>query len=201
MFATDRSYKSLELVRTTKFQSSADELPVASQNVDMVFSSEMLEHLPEKIFNGAIGEIKRATKKYVLLTFPNDENTVKNLVQCPNCQFIFNKSYHLRNLNLSKITSLFSEYTLQKHFVLGAKIRNYNSVLSFIKHKFSPSSSWIPKNWTPDGRRSTMCPDCETAFEIPYNFHFISFVCDLLNSVLSPKRPYQLCVLLKKNNA
>ena len=124
VFATDRSYKSLELVRTTKFQSSADELPVASQNVDMVFSSEMLEHLPEKIFNGAIGEIKRATKKYVLLTFPNDENTDKNLVQCPNCQFIFNKSYHLRNLNLSKITSLFSEYTLQKHFVLGAKIRN-----------------------------------------------------------------------------
>lgn len=196
--ATDRSFNAVKLVRINKFQSSADNLPAKNNSFDLVFSSEMIEHLPQTIFDSAINEFKRVSKKYIFLTFPNDENIEKNLVECTRCKNIFNKSYHLRSLNRNTIEKLFGEYRVVKNFVTGHPIRGYNKLLGRIKHRLSPASSWIPKYWTPDGRRNTMCPACGYPFEIPYRFNPIATVCDLTNILLSPKKPYQLCILLKK---
>jgi SAM-dependent methyltransferase len=198
VFATDRSINSLKYVETEKFQSSTDNLPVQTQSIDLVFSSEMIEHLPDEIFYNALDEFRRVSKKYIMLTFPNNENLEKNLVQCPNCNSRFNKSYHLRSITANSIQVFFSEYKLINSFTVGTRIRGYNNSLSAIKHKFTPSSVWIPKHWTPDGRRSTMCPKCNTKFDIPYNFSLFAYACDALNMVLSPKKPYQICVLLEK---
>lgn len=196
--STDRSFNAVKHVNTTKFQSSADLLPVNNNSFDLVFSSEMLEHLPQSIFNSAIEEFKRVSRKYILLTFPNNENIEKHFVKCSECKHIFNKSYHLRTLNLNSIKKLFPQYEILKSFLLGAPVRNYNKLLGKIKHALSPSTSWIPNYWTPDKRRDTMCPNCGNSFDIPYKFHPVAAFCDSINMILSPKIPYQLCVLLEK---
>ena len=87
------------------------------------------------------------------------------------------------------------------HFTFGLKVRGYNSILENIKHTYSPSFAWIPRIWTDKGGRSTMCPECSIEIDIPYKFHFIAFLCDILNILMSPKKPYQLFVLLEKKNA
>ena len=198
VFATDRSINSLKYVETEKVQSSADYLPVQNTSVDLVFSSEMIEHLPDEIYYNALDEFRRVSKKYIMLTFPNDENIEKNLVQCPKCNSNFNKSYHLRRINMNKIQTFFSEYKLIDHFLVGTKIRGYSTALLAIKHRFTPSSAWIPKHWTPDGRRKTMCPVCNHKFDIPYSFSLFAYAIDAVNMFLSPKKPYQICVLLEK---
>lgn len=200
IYATDRSLNSLKFVDTNKFQSSADYIPVIDNSVDMVFSSEMVEHLPDEIFYNALDEFRRISSKYIMLTFPNNENIGKNTVECPECGSRFNKSYHLRNISLNRIQKLFDDYNLVTHFTTGTKIRSYDKHVLAIKQKFSPPSAWIPKHWTPDGRRKTMCPICNNKFDIPYRFHPIAFACDLLNMTMSPKRPYQLCVLFEMKN-
>ncbi|PKL87588.1 MAG: hypothetical protein CVV23_14650 [Ignavibacteriae bacterium HGW-Ignavibacteriae-2] len=196
--ATDRSFNSLKYVKTDKFQSSADRISAHDNSYDLVFSSEMIEHLPDEIFYNAMEEFRRVSSKYILLTFPNNENIEKNLVECPNCYKRFNKSYHLRSLDLKRIQTILSDCNLITHFTTGTKIRGYDKFLSLIKHKFTPPWSWIPRHWTPDGRRSTMCPECGYKFKIPYSFNPMAFACDSLNILASPKKPYQLCVLFEK---
>lgn len=200
VFAIDRSMKALQFVNKNRIQSSADNIPLKQKSVDLVFSSEMIEHLPDDIYANAISEFRRIAKTYIFLTFPDNENISKNFVECKNCKTIFNKSYHLRTLNKKTITNAFSDFEIISTFRTGSLIRPYNKILSHLKHKFSPSDSWIPLHWTPDGRRNTMCPNCSTLFDIPYKFNFISFLCDSINSLISPKRPYQICMLLKRKN-
>ncbi|MBU0474916.1 MAG: methyltransferase domain-containing protein [Bacteroidetes bacterium] len=198
ILAADRSLNALKYVKTKKINISADFLPIKDNSFDLVFSSEMIEHLPDDIFTKSISEMKRVSKKYIYLTFPNDENIKKQVTECTKCSYVFNKSYHLRSINLELIKKLFPEYKVNLAFEYGAKIRDYNKVLNLLKHKFVPSSAWIPMFWTPNQKRTTSCPNCNHQYEIPYKFNFIAFVLDRLNVIISKKRPYQLCVLLEK---
>lgn len=194
----DRSFNALKYVATNKVQGSADLLPIKIDKVDLLFSSEMLEHLPDNIFNKTIQELNKTTKKYLLLTFPDDENIEKNFVKCSNCGYVFNKSYHLRTINMKVISNLFPDFKVLSYFSHGKKIREYNKVLGRIKHKLVSSNSWIPDYWTPDGRRETMCPSCNKAFTIPHKFNIIAYFIELLNIIVTKKRPYQLFILMEK---
>ena len=195
----DRSEKAIAKVKTKTLIASCDKIDIPDKSFNLVLTSEMLEHLEDELFYGAISEMKRLSKKYIFITVPNNENIKKNLVQCPYCKYIFNKTYHLRKLNIKIFQDLFREYKVVKCFKFGSKIRRYNSVLEKIKHKYSPSNSWIPNLWTPDGYRSTLCPKCSREFEYKYKFHPISFLCDILNILLSPKIESQLFLLLEMN--
>ncbi len=196
--AIDRSFNALKYVKAKRIQASAESLPVKSNSNDIVFSSEMIEHLPENIFVNAVSEIKRISNKYVFLTFPNDENIEKQVTQCIKCGYNFNKSYHLRSININSIKDLFPDYEVITQFEYGLKIRDYSRTLSSLKHKFTPSTAWIPSFWTPNQKRTTMCPNCENEFEIPYKFNLLAYSLDMLNILISKKRPYQLCVLLER---
>lgn len=196
--AIDRSFNALKYVTAEKMQASADMLPIKSNSSELVFSSEMIEHLPDEIFIHAISEIKRISKKYIFLTFPNNENIEKQLVQCPECRYNFNKSYHLRSINIDTIKNHFPTYKVVTQFEYGLKIRDYKKTLSTLKHKLTPPTAWIPSFWTANQKRETMCPNCRHEYEIPYNFNIVAYSIDMLNIIISKKRPYQLCVLLEK---
>ncbi len=194
----DRSAHALKNVETKKIEASAESIPVKDQSFDMVFSSELLEHLPDEVFQKAITEFKRISKKYLLISVPNRENLNKNLIQCPECNYIYNRSYHLKSFKPSDWEDYFPEYQLIGTYILGAKIRHYNPVLSKIKRRISPPISWIPYYIMPREKRKTMCPKCEYSFEYRFKFNMLSFSCDMLNILISPKRPYWQMVLLKK---
>jgi len=196
--AVDRSHNALKNVRTRKVQASADALPFPDASFDLVFSSELIEHLPDGVFEKTLNEIKRLAKKYVLLTFPNNENIEKYLVKCPNCGYVFNRTYHLQSINRGRIEKMFPEFKIVASFETGARIRDYNRALNKIKHKFAPAESWIPLYWTRKFHRDAMCPKCEYSFEIPYKFNLIARACDAINILISPKRKYQLGLLLER---
>ena len=196
--AVDTSVKALQYVKTKKLSASADNLSFRTNEFDLVFSSEMIEHLPEEIYAASINELKRISAKYIFLTFPNDENIEKQVTECTNCDYIFNKSYHMRSINIETINKLFPEYNIVTQFDYGLKIRDYSHFLSKWKHKHTPSNAWIPNFWTKDGYRKTVCPNCSHSYNIPYKFNLLSFLFDMLNTLFSAKRPYQLCVLLER---
>ena len=197
----DRSKYALSFVKTKKILSSSEKIDVPDKSFDMVFSSELLEHLEDKVFYATIKEMKRISKKYIFLTVPNNETLGKDFIKCPNCDWIFNRAYHLRSLSLNKIKEYFSDYTVIKSIEFGSGKRGYYKLLLNIKHKFVPSSSWIPKYWTRNSLRKSMCPKCETAFTYQYRFNLLGFFCDTLNILFSPHKPYWLFVLLESSNA
>lgn len=198
VIAVDRSAKALSYVQARSVQSSADDIPLESESTDMVFSSEMLEHLEEDVLNGSIAEFKRISKKYIFITVPNDENPDKLSIECPKCNYIFNRPNHLRSFNKKSITGLFPEYEVLKSFTFGKKVRYYNPRILNIKKKYTPSTSWVPYYWISKNDRQAICPSCEHSFYYEYKFNPFAFTLDIVNVILSSKKPYWLFVLLKK---
>jgi len=194
----DRSANALKFVTTTKILSSSEKIDVPDKSFDMVFSSELLEHLEDRVFYATIKEMKRISKKYIFLTVPNNETIEKGFIKCPNCGWIFNRAYHLRSFNPKKIKEYFLEYEFLKTIEFGSGNRGYNKFLLNIKHRFVPSQAWIPKYWTRSSLRKSMCPKCETAFIYQYRFNLLGFFCDIVNILFSPHKPYWLFILLEK---
>ncbi len=196
--AVDRSETALSFVKAKSIQASADDIPMEDEVVDMVFSSEMLEHLEDDVLQKSVAEFKRLTRKYIFITVPNDENPDKLSIQCPECNYIYNSPNHLRSFDTQAISALFPEYTLLKSFSFGKKVRYYKPSLLKLKKRFSPPTSWIPYYWIPKSKRKTHCPSCNHNFNYGYSFHPIAFSLDIINVLSAPKKPYWLFVLLEK---
>ncbi len=196
--AVDRSEKALGFVKTDKVLASADNIPLPNASFDMVFSSEMLEHLPDGVFEKSVAEMKRLTKKYIFITVPNDENPDKLAIRCPSCGFVYNSPNHLRSFKLTDFEKLFPEFNLINSLAFGKKVRHYNKTLLVLKKRISPAQSWIPYYWMPKEKRETICPKCEHQFENPYRFNLLATTTDVANVLLSPKKPYWLFVLMEK---
>ena len=196
--AVDRSEKALSFVETKKIKASSDDIPLDDASFDMVFSSELLEHLEDETFKKTIKELKRLSKKYIFITVPNDENPDKLSIQCPSCRFVYNSPNHLRSFKPQDFTNLFPEYKMITSFAFGKKVRYYNRFLLGVKKRISPSRSWIPTYWMPENKRKTICPNCEHEFNNPYKFNVLATSIDILNVIISQKKPYWLFVLLEK---
>ncbi len=196
----DRSEAALAYVKTKKIRADANSIPLPDRNFDLVFSSELLEHLDEKTFKGTLKEFSRLTRKYLFLTVPNRENPDKLLIKCSSCGYIYNRPNHLRSFSAKYLASLFPDFELIDTFVSGKKVRYYNPALLQLKRKLTPSSSWIPYYWIPENNRKSVCPRCEHEFEYKYKFNPMSTSLDILNAVISPKRPYWLFMVMKRNN-
>ena len=194
----DRSEHALSMVKTKKVKANSENIPLPDHSFDMVFSSELLEHLEDGVFQNTIQEFERLTKKFIFITVPNSENPDKLLIKCPSCQFIYNSPNHLRRFKADDFNKLFPNYRLLKQFSFGKRVRYYNTHLLYIKKKISPARSWIPYYWMPENKRKTICPKCEHEFENRYRFNLFSTFIDILNVLISPKKPYWLFVLLEK---
>ena len=194
----DRSENALKFVNGKKIQASADAIPLADHSFDLGFSSELLEHLEEDVLLKTVSELKRVSREYILISVPNDENPGKLSIKCPDCRHVFNSSNHLQSFTPDKFKLIFPEYELVAHTMTGKKVRYYNRFLLKLKLKFSPSTAWIPYFWISKEKRNAFCPACENEFNYSYKLNVIASMIDILNVIISPKKPYWLIVLLKK---
>jgi SAM-dependent methyltransferase len=194
----DRSEHALSFVKTEKIHSSSDSIPLPDQSFDLVLSTELLEHLDEPMFQKTISEISRVSREYIMITVPFEENIEKNKIRCPNCGYVYHRGYHLRSFNRSDLEKAFPRCEVLKHHVLGVKVRDYSPFLSRIKHKCTPATSWISFFWVKKDQRNTLCPQCENQFQYLYRFNLLGLLIDLVNILVSPKKPYWQLVLFKK---
>jgi len=194
----DRSTNALKSVQTKKIASGADSIPLDNHEFDLVFSSELLEHLDDEVLLGAVSEIKRLSKKYIFITVPNDENPDKLSIRCPECNYTYNSPNHLRRFKVQNFKELFPEYKILKTLAFGSKVRYYNPTILKLKKNLTPPSAWVPKYWVEESKRDTVCPNCEHEFNYPYRFNPIATVLDVINVVISPKKPSWLFVLMEK---
>ncbi|HQI69312.1 MAG TPA: class I SAM-dependent methyltransferase [Bacteroidales bacterium] len=198
VLGVDRSANALRHVTADKLQASSDQIPLPDASFDMVLSSEMLEHLDEETLKKTIGEITRLSKKYILVTVPNNENLDKFKLHCPRCGKNYNHSYHLHSFTLDKLRVLFPGCKISKTFYYGTPVRRYNKTLSTLKGKLCPPASWFPYFAKKIKDEKTMCPFCELEFVHNYKFHPLAFLFDAFNMIVSPKVPYWIFVLMEK---
>jgi len=127
----DLSKEALKHVKTEKKLGNISNLQFKNNAFDLVTCLETLEHLPQKDFKRGILELQRVSKKYILITVPNDDDLEHSLVMCPKCYCWFNPYFHMRSFNKSSLQNLFEKFNLIKIKEVGPikKYRSYNRLL------------------------------------------------------------------------
>ncbi len=109
--AFDLSRIALKYIQGNKLvQGTASNLPFSSNSFDSVIACEVLEHIPNLLLDSVLEELKRVTKKYILITVPYKENLEINYACCQACGSIFNGAYHVRSFHEDDIKSLFKDF-------------------------------------------------------------------------------------------
>jgi len=89
-----------------------ESLPVASNSVDVVVCTEVLEHLsPDSLADG-LKEVRRVLMAGGVLigTVPYRENMIDNEVFCPHCHQVFHRWGHHQSFDENKVRAILGEY-------------------------------------------------------------------------------------------
>lgn len=106
----DRSVAALSRVVVEKHEGSVEALPFADGEFDIVTCQEVLEHLPKPVFEKALGELQRVSRRWIVVSVPYRENLASGLVACPWSACRFNPDFHLRAFDEAAMERLFSGY-------------------------------------------------------------------------------------------
>jgi ubiquinone/menaquinone biosynthesis C-methylase UbiE len=148
----DISKEGLAHVKTETIVSDIDSIPFNDSTFDLITSLEVLEHLPYKTYNKALSELQRVSKKYIIISVPNNENIENSLVICPCCYCRFNPNFHMHSFNSETLKNLFTKFKLLSCKEIGPLIpkSSYNNIL------FSAYRTWRK---TPL-KETSICPQC-----------------------------------------
>jgi ubiquinone/menaquinone biosynthesis C-methylase UbiE len=128
-------------------QGSAHKLPFEDQSFDMLYCCEVLEHLPFGIYEKALQELQRVSKKYIIVSVPYNE--AARSARCPYCRTIFNPNYHFRTFSQLAMEQLFDTYELVQHEAFG-KCKDFSLIPKVVREYI------LPKKF----KSTTLCPAC-----------------------------------------
>ena len=92
---------------------------------NIVFATEVLEHLNDRDLSKGLSEIWRVLKKegYFILTVPYREDLRKDRLKCPKCDFEFHRWQHLRSFNEENIRKLLYEHGFK---IIETKVKPFS---------------------------------------------------------------------------
>lgn len=87
-----------------------EELPFESDSADVVFASEVFEHLTPESLSAGLLEIKRVLKTggHLIGTVPFDENLRSSECVCPKCAHIFHRWGHQQSFTPDRMRTILS---------------------------------------------------------------------------------------------
>ncbi len=90
-------------------------MPYEDSSFDIVFCSEVLEHLSDEQLSLGLKEINRVLRKggYLIGTVPFEENLLDNIVICPECGKRYHRWGHLQSFDKLRIKSVLKEVGLE----------------------------------------------------------------------------------------
>ena len=100
----------LKYVLTEKFESDIASIPAEDKSFDCVTCLQVIEHVPDNMYDSALSELARISRKYLIVSIPFNENLEKGFTKCPKCYSEFNSDLHFRTFNLETVEYLFDSY-------------------------------------------------------------------------------------------
>ncbi|TRX71723.1 class I SAM-dependent methyltransferase [Carboxylicivirga sp. M1479] len=189
----DMSDAALKQVNCPTINCSSESIPVESESFDMVFSSQLLEHLNNEQLEASVKEFKRIASRYILITVPHKEFLKFCETKCPKCNAVFNTNGHYQSFDLLRIKELFSDdFELIKHSLGGSLHQQYNPFLMDIRQNLG-NRYYNPVKYT-------MCPNCKNDDFPLVKGNLISKICNGLNRIVSPRANYWILTLFERRN-
>ena len=129
---------------------SADHIPHDNFTFDIVSCLEVLEHLPQPVYQKALHELQRVAGKYLLVSVPYQENRVN--ISCPKCNCKFNPNTHVRSFYKKDMQGLFNDFELTFLESFGNKREMY-----FGKYRNVAKQVFMGKKFP----KQAVCPLCQ----------------------------------------
>ena len=102
----DSSEEALKTVTRETKLGSITNLPFDDNSFDLVMASDVIEHLPDDIYQQSISELFRVSSKYVMVAVPHGELLEKSYTKCADCGFRYHINHHQRSLNEDDLINL-----------------------------------------------------------------------------------------------
>lgn len=99
-------------------------LPFKNDTFDITICTEVLEHLPGAVLQNGVNELKRVSRKYVLVSVPYKQRIWNEMFKCANCGFVCNSMGHVNYMDENRLTSLFGNTSVEGIELVGT-IENY----------------------------------------------------------------------------
>lgn len=147
----DLGLESLKKVQKNKICASIENLPFPDKTFDLVICTEVLEHLPSTVLRKGIEELKRVTKRFILVSVPFMESLAKGYVLCLDCGKVYHQYGHLRSFNRRKLKGMFHGFNCKYSVLTGDMDAKWVGPLYHVLH------SWCHTWAVPD---VGLCPFC-----------------------------------------
>lgn len=185
LMAVGVDYAMNSLRRSVKngIHASADRLPFADASFDLVLCCEMLEHLPDEMFQKTLRELERVARKHILISVPYKENLRLNHTKCPQCSTVFHIWGHVRRFSNRRLVKLFPKAAVTATNYVGGRDPYHLGIVLYLNQRWG--NRWAEFD------KTSMCPHCRnTVFtRAPRNAITTVFgAINLLTSRLVPVR-------------
>ena len=81
-------------------------IPLEDQSFDLVLASDVIEHLPDSIYDRALAELARVARRYVLVAVPHEELLQAAEITCPGCGHRYHAHLHQRSYSIADMSNL-----------------------------------------------------------------------------------------------
>jgi SAM-dependent methyltransferase len=157
----DISRAGLSSVRGPSLLCSLEELPFEDGRYDLVMASEVLEHLPEEIYQRSLSEIARVARAHILLSVPHREYLKANITRCPSCGREYHRNLHERSYRPQDLVHLFGGFEMVSLNRIGPEEPRRTRLEVALRRALGRG---VP-HW------NTVCPHCKAAFGQPGDAH------------------------------
>ncbi len=137
--------------RVKKVLASADKLPFEDGGFDLVFSSELIEHLDDTGLARTLGEFRRLARKHILISVPNNEKLRKRFARCGACGREFHVYSHLQSFNRGKLQKLLPGWRLVDSRICGHPDTPSLNLVSWLRSRIAGNYFNLPE---------MICPYC-----------------------------------------
>lgn len=97
VIALDRVPAPLRFVKVPRVVGTIGRLPFGDRSFDLVCCSEVLEHLPDGLYQSGLQELGRVARSWLLLGVPFHEYLPVQRARCAQCGGVFHTSGHVRS--------------------------------------------------------------------------------------------------------
>lgn len=96
----DLSESALRHVRAPTMVVDLAAIPLPDKAYDLVLASDVIEHLPDAIYQQALHELSRVAGRYILIAVPHEELLEAAGVVCPGCGAGYHAHLHQRSYEI-----------------------------------------------------------------------------------------------------
>ena len=106
----DFSRTALQHFSGSKVTGVIDALPFSDKSFELVICTEVLEHLPDGIYQAAVAELQRVASRWIIVSTPNDEYLPAGLGVCRRCHTRYHVNRHVRTFDHEAHQRLFDDF-------------------------------------------------------------------------------------------